>query len=250
MKGGAVVPSLLFDLMWNYGGGNENNFDLLPKVPCTRGYIQCLQPCNRLLLTHTSTRDSSTLTGKSGSVSCGVTSPLSWVLVLTRFCVCPSKVHFPVQCKFWQLSGGLMVTSFKTAYAVPRSTAPRAPAPAAVHCCPIPSQEILTVLPQSLWGLWVLVHTRYIWALWVSLTVMGFYSKHDFAPPAVLLGLLLCPWRWDSFSKSSQCHAATAPEPIILLWLFCPWTWGISLQLLQWWQLQHHDSSILMAINL
>ena len=175
---------------------------------------------------------------------------LSWVLVLTRFCVCPSKVHFPVQCKFWQLSGGLMVTSFKTAYAVPRSTAPRAPAPAAVHCCPIPSQETLTVLPQSLWGLWVLVHTRYIWALWVSLTVMGFYSKHDFAPPAVLLGLLLCPWRWDSFSKSSQCHAATAPEPIILLWLFCPWTWGISLQLLQWWQLQHHDSSILMAINL
>ena len=93
------------------------------------------------------TRDSSTLTGKSGSVSCGVTAPFSWVLVLTRFCLCLSKVHFPVQCKFWQLSGGLMVTSFKRAYAVPRSTAPRAPAPAAVHCCPIPSQETLTVLP-------------------------------------------------------------------------------------------------------
>ena len=29
---------------------------------------------------------------------------------------------------------GLMVTSSKRAYAIPRSTAPRAPAPAAVHC--------------------------------------------------------------------------------------------------------------------
>ena len=25
---------------------------------------------------------------------------------------------------------------------------------------------------------------------------MGFDSKHGFAPPAVLLGLLLCPWMW------------------------------------------------------
>ena len=25
---------------------------------------------------------------------------------------------------------------------------------------------------------------------------MGFYSKHEFAPPAILLGLFLCPWTW------------------------------------------------------
>ena len=30
-----------------------------------------------------------TLMGKSGSVSCGVTAPFSWVLVCTRFCLCP-----------------------------------------------------------------------------------------------------------------------------------------------------------------
>ena len=36
-----------------------------------------------------------------------------------------------------------MVTSSKRAYAIPRSTAPRAPAPAAVHCWPIPLQETL-----------------------------------------------------------------------------------------------------------
>ena len=39
-----------------------------------------------------SAKDSWTLTGKSGSVSCGVTAPFSWVLVHTRFCLCPPRV--------------------------------------------------------------------------------------------------------------------------------------------------------------
>ena len=39
-------------------------------------------------MTHASARDSQTLTGKSGSVSCGVTAPFSWVLVHTKFCLC------------------------------------------------------------------------------------------------------------------------------------------------------------------
>ena len=38
---------------------------------------------------------------------------------------------------------GLIVTSSKRAYATPRSAEPRAPAPAAVHCRPITSQETL-----------------------------------------------------------------------------------------------------------
>ena len=29
---------------------------------------------------------------KSGSVYCGVTAPFSWVLVCTRFCLCPARV--------------------------------------------------------------------------------------------------------------------------------------------------------------
>ena len=37
---------------------------------------------------HASARDSWTLTGRSASVSCGVTAPFSWVLVHTRFCLC------------------------------------------------------------------------------------------------------------------------------------------------------------------
>ena len=38
---------------------------------------------------------------------------------------------------------GLMATSSKRAYAIPKSAAPRAPAPVAVHCWPVPPQEIL-----------------------------------------------------------------------------------------------------------
>ena len=34
VDGRGCVPSLLFDLRPNYGGGNEDNGDLLQKVPC------------------------------------------------------------------------------------------------------------------------------------------------------------------------------------------------------------------------
>ena len=49
---------------------------------------------SRPLSTHASTRDFWTLTSKSGSVSCGVATPFSWVLVCTRFCLCPPGVYF------------------------------------------------------------------------------------------------------------------------------------------------------------
>ena len=106
VDGQGCVPSLLFDLWPNYGGGNEGNGDLLQNVPCTHCYIQCPQSCSRPPLTHTPTGDSWTLMGKSGSVSCGVTAPFSWVLVHTRFCCCWQRVCFPVLCKFWHFYGG------------------------------------------------------------------------------------------------------------------------------------------------
>ena len=43
---------------------------------------------------HASTGDSWTLVGKSGSVSCGVTAPFSWVLLCSRLCLCPPRVCF------------------------------------------------------------------------------------------------------------------------------------------------------------
>ena len=70
-------------------------------------YTQCPQSCNRSPQTHAPTGYSWTLPGKSKSISCGVSAPLSWVLVHTRFCLCPPRVYFPVLCKFWQLYGGV-----------------------------------------------------------------------------------------------------------------------------------------------
>ena len=102
--GGAVFPPCYLPGP-NYGGGNEDNGDLLQKVPRTRCYTQCPQPCSRPPPTHISAGDSWTLMDKSGSVSCGVSAPFACVLVHTRFCLCPPGSVFPVLCKLWWLYG-------------------------------------------------------------------------------------------------------------------------------------------------
>ena len=159
------------------------------------------RPRSRPPPTHAAIRDSWTLRGKSGSVSFGVPAPFSWVLVHTRFSV-PSKSLILHSCV---TSGGsmvgLMVTSSKRAYAIPRSAVLRAPSPTAGHCWPISPQETLkhskAGLVQSLWDL--LVHTRFCLSSQASLVGMGFDSKCNFTPPTVFLGLLLCPWTWGIF---------------------------------------------------
>ena len=105
------VPSLSFDLRPNYGGGTEDNGEVLQKAPCMHCSIQSAQSCSRLPLIHTSAKDSWTLTGKSESVSCGVTAPFSWVLVCTRFCLCPPKVCFQSPVSSGGSLVGLMVIS-------------------------------------------------------------------------------------------------------------------------------------------
>ena len=128
--GWACVPFLLFDLRPNCSGGSEENGDLLQKFPCTHCHTQCPQPCGSSLLTHDSTRDAWTLTGKPGPVSYGLTAPFSWVLVSL-----PSNSLFPQDCVSSGSSMvGLMATSAKKAYGTPRSAAPRDPAPVAGHC--------------------------------------------------------------------------------------------------------------------
>ena len=118
---------------WNSLGQNTGvgSLSLLLGIFPTQGsnpsLLHCRQPCSRPLPTHASTGDSWTLTGKSGSVSCGVTAPFSWVLV-HKILFVPSQSLFPQSCVS---SGGsvvgLMVTSSKGAYAIPT---PRAPVPA------------------------------------------------------------------------------------------------------------------------
>ena len=130
VEGWSCVPSLLF----TWGGANEDNSDLPPKIPCMYCYTQCPQPCSRPPPTHASAGDSWTLPGKPRSVSCGVTAPFFCILVHTRFCLCPPGVFSPVLCQFWQLCGGINGDHSKRVYAIPKSAAPRAPALAAVHC--------------------------------------------------------------------------------------------------------------------
>ena len=93
-------------------------------------------------LIHTSTRDSWTLPGKSGSVSRGVTAPFSWVL-MHKVLLHPPRVYFLVVCKFWQLYGGVNGNIPKRAYVIPMSAVLRAPVPAADHRQLVPPQEML-----------------------------------------------------------------------------------------------------------
>ena len=89
VDGNGCVSSLLFYLRLNYGGSNEDSVSLLQKVPCMHCLSQCPWPCSRPPLIYASAGDSWTLTGKSGSISCGITAPFSWVLVCTRFHLSP-----------------------------------------------------------------------------------------------------------------------------------------------------------------
>ena len=146
----------------------------------------------------------------------------SWLIVHTRFCLCPPRVCFPSPVEvLWSNPTGLQ-SQIRWCFSVPlldpqvrksvvgprtfltvweflwyncsavcelsaqqlyggangnllqecllhslwsNSATARAPGPMAGHCWPVPPQESLkhskTGLSQSLWGLWVLVHTRF-----------------------------------------------------------------------------------------
>ena len=80
VEGWGSVPSLLFDMKPDYGGDNEDNGDLLQKVPCTHCCTQCPRSCSRALLTYASTRESWILTESLGQSLVGslLLSPGSW----------------------------------------------------------------------------------------------------------------------------------------------------------------------------
>ena len=131
VDGWGCVPSLLFDLRPNYGGGNEDNGDLLQKIPCMYCYTQCPQLCSRPPPTRTSAGDSWTLTGKSGQflVESLLLSPG------TQGSVCALQESISQSCVSSGSSVvGLMATSSKRAYAIIKSTVPRAPVPVSGHC--------------------------------------------------------------------------------------------------------------------
>ena len=100
----------------------------------------------------------------------------------------PCKSLFLVLCKFWWLYGGvngdcLQEGLYHTGLLHPESLPLRqSTADPNLH-----RRHSNTVLSQSLWDLWVLVHTRYVWALWTSLPDLEIGSKCDFTIPTILL---------------------------------------------------------------
>ena len=124
VSGQGCVPSLLFGLRPNHDGGNEDKGELHTAV---------LSAANPAAGHHRPMRPLET-PGHSLAVLCQsllgsqLLSPGSWctqgfVCALQESCVSSGGSTL-----------GLMATSSKRAYAIPRSTASRALAPSAVHC--------------------------------------------------------------------------------------------------------------------
>ena len=170
----------------------------------------CPQPCSRPPLTHPFAGDSRTPTGKSlvGSL---LLSPGSWC---TRFC-CVLQESISQSCVSSGSSiAGLLATLSKRTYVTPTPRALSLQQTTADVC--LHRRRSNTVLSRSLWGPWVLVHTRFVWALWASLAGTWFDAKREFIPPTILLRLLLCPWTRGVSLQPLQC----------LLGFFWLWTWG------------------------
>ena len=158
--GGAVFPPCY--LTWGQSMVEVVKIMVHPsKGPMQAPLYSVPQSGSRLLPTHTSTGDPWKFTGNSRSVSCGLSAPFSWVLVCTSFCLCLQESVSQSCVSSGGCMVGLMVTSSKRAYAIPRSTARRAPSPEeSTADLYLLRRHSDTVLSQSLWGLWVLVSTR------------------------------------------------------------------------------------------
>ena len=188
----------------DYGGGNEDNGDLLQKVHACTATHSAPSPAaghHRPAPPPETAGHSQASLGQSlvGSL---LLSPGSWC---AQGSVCALQESISQSCVSSGSSVvGLTVTSSQRAYAIPRSTAPKLlPLQQSTADPHLHRRHSNTVLSQSLWNPWALAH-RLVWALLASLAGMGFDSKHQFTPPTVLLGLLLCPWLPGISSLSLQ----------------------------------------------
>ena len=122
------ILSLLCNLRPNYGGGNEDNGGLLQKAPCSAA-LSAPSPA-------TGHHQPTPLLETPGPSWASMGQSLVGSLFLspgsccTQIFVCAFQESVsPVLCKFWQLYGEVMVTSFKRAYAITHVCCTRSPCP-------------------------------------------------------------------------------------------------------------------------
>ena len=128
-----------------------------------------------LLPTHAAAGDPQTLTGRSGSVSCGLTPPFSWALVHTRFCLCPPRV-----CRLCKSNPAGLPSPIPSPVPWPDPQAEE----------PDEGPRSFTAMRELLWCYCSLVcepPTR---------AGRGFDFYHYRSPLTVSVWLLLCPWMW------------------------------------------------------
>ena len=186
----------------NYGGGNEDNGDLFQKVMyCYAQYHACTATLSALnpAAGHRQPMPPLETPGHSQAslrLSLVGSLLLSRGSYYTQGSVCALQESVSQSCvSSGRSMMGLMLTSSKRAYAIPKSAAPKPLSLWQSAADPYLHRRCSnTLLAQSLWDPWILVHTRFVWGPWASLVRMGFYCRYEFSPPTIMLRLLFCPW--------------------------------------------------------
>ena len=128
-------------------------------------------------------------------------------MALTRWtfvCALQESI-FPVLCKFWQLCGGVNGDLLQEGLCHTQVYCTQSPCPCSSPLLTHTSAgDTQTQFCLSLCGLWVLVHTRFVWALRASLAGRGFDSKCNFVPLPSCWGFSFALGRGVSFFGGIQ----------------------------------------------
>ena len=196
----SVFPDLC-KLWWFCGGING---DLLQEGLC-HSQVCCTQSpscCGSPLLTHTTRTTAGDTQTQFWLSLCGVSG--SWC---THGFVCALQESVsPVLCKFLQLYDGVNGDFLQEGLCHTQVCCTQSLCPCSRRLLTRTSTgDTQTLKGRSQRWVWLSLWEvfwctqGFVWALQASLVGIGFDSKCDFIPPAILLGLLLCPWMWGIF---------------------------------------------------
>ena len=177
---------------------------------------QCTHPCGESLLTHVSTGDPPTVAGSFGSLSCGVTAPFLWVLV--RFSLCPPRLESLFSPVLWK-SYNQIPLAFKFGFLRDSQSLCQIASLGSLMWSSEPSQQW-----ENFFGIIVLQFVGHL-PIWYGIR---FYP--DFAPPTILLKLLLCLQTCGIYFwwvLASSCQHLVAILVLLHVLLLChpePWT--------------------------